>query len=95
MATKYFSSHRDIVIAAVFLIFNLDSNLVSGQILAQSESRTNRFQLNSNTEAIAKHDNLETELEFYPLNIIVPSDPVFKNEAMFDYHKFSANEKTI
>lgn len=44
---------------------------------------------------IVKHDDLETELEFYPFNMIVPSDPVIKNEVMFDYHKSYKQEKLL
>ncbi len=43
----------------------------------------------------AKHEDLETELEIYPFNIIVPEDPVIKNEAMFDYHKYDNSEMFI
>lgn len=57
-------------------------------------SNTNPSEKPSN-EAIVKHDNLETELEFYPFNMIVPSDPVIKNEAMFDYHRFSNSEHSL
>lgn len=42
-----------------------------------------------------KHEDLETELEIYPLNIVVPDDPVIKNEAMFDYHRYNNSEKLI
>lgn len=44
---------------------------------------------------IKKHEDLETELELYPLNMIHPRDPIVKNEAMFDYHRFSRNEKLL
>lgn len=44
---------------------------------------------------IRKHEDLETELELYPLNLIRPGDPVVKNEAMFDYHLYSNNEKLL
>ncbi len=44
---------------------------------------------------IRKHEDLETELELYPLNIIRPGDPVVKHEAMFDYHLYSNNEKLL
>ena len=42
-----------------------------------------------------KHKIVETELEMYPFNIVVPNDPVIKNEAMFDYHSYSNNEKFL
>jgi hypothetical protein len=47
------------------------------------------------TKEIVKHDALETELEFYPFNMIVPNDPVIKNEVMFDYHVFHKNDKFL
>ena len=31
---------------------------------------------------------LNAELEIYPINAVNPTDPVIKNEAMFDYHDF-------
>jgi len=46
-------------------------------------------------DEIIKHDALETEIEFYPFNMIVPSDPVVKNEVMFDYHRFNKSEKLL
>lgn len=42
-----------------------------------------------------KHKALETELELYPLNLIDLHDPVIKNEAMFDYHEFLAEDKLL
>ncbi|MCC6685156.1 MAG: hypothetical protein IT247_08800 [Bacteroidia bacterium] len=42
-----------------------------------------------------KHEDLETELEIYPFNMVVPDDPVIKNEAMFDYHKHSKSGKML
>ncbi len=42
-----------------------------------------------------KHQTLETELEIYPFNIVVPDDPVIKNEAMFDYHNLFKQEKFL
>jgi hypothetical protein len=62
---------------------------------AQTPSSTDDKNSEKNSAVIARHDNLETELEFYPFNIIIPSDPVIKNEAMFDYHKFSRTEKSL
>ena len=44
---------------------------------------------------LLKHENLETELELYPFNIVVPDDPVIKNEAMFDYHVETNDEKML
>jgi hypothetical protein len=94
MATRYFSSCSKVVIVVLLFICTFNSNEVSSQTLATTEHSHN-YVPTSTTEAIAKHDNLETELEFYPFNIVVPSDPVFKNEAMFDYHKFSSTEKSV
>src|SRR5687767_6497722 len=42
-----------------------------------------------------EHKDLETELEIYPFNIGVPSDPSVKNEAMFDYHLYSDDERFL
>lgn len=39
--------------------------------------------------------HLETELEFYPLNTIIPTEPVVKNEAMFDYHRFLKKDRLL
>jgi hypothetical protein len=81
---------RSLPLAALFNLLNLTS-------IAQPVTN-NVISLGSGSTvpgAIAKHDNLETELEFYPFNMIVPNDPVIKNEAMFDYHKFSKSENTL
>lgn len=39
--------------------------------------------------------HLETELEIYPFNIVVPTDPVVKNEAMFDYHRYLKKDRLL
>jgi hypothetical protein len=39
--------------------------------------------------------HLETELEIYPFNIVLPADPVIKNEAMFDYHRYLKHERLL
>lgn len=39
--------------------------------------------------------HLETELEIYPFNIVVPTDPVIKNEAMFDYHRYLKKDRLL
>jgi hypothetical protein len=41
------------------------------------------------------HRELEAELEVYPFNILVPAEPVIKNEVVIDYHRFSENEKWL
>jgi hypothetical protein len=67
--------------------------------LGQSKSEPSSFDqpLLSFSKAadIVRHDNLETEIEFYPLNLIVPNDPVVKNEVMFDYHRFNTSGKLL
>lgn len=75
----------------LFLLLGL-SSLTTGQTI---EGINNNFLVKESTEAIVKHDNLETELEFYPFNMIVPSDPVIKNEAMFDYHRFFNSDNLL
>lgn len=63
----------------------------------RSGMRCRSSAFNAEDDAIArkKHEDLETELEIYPFNIIKPGDPVIKNEAMFDYHLYSENEKLL
>lgn len=46
-------------------------------------------------QEVLKHEDLETELEFYPLNIVVPNDPVIKTEAMIDYHRHSSSGRFL
>jgi len=68
---------------------------VSGQGIERVASKNGLLPIILSAEATVKHGNLETELEFYPFNMIIPNDPVIKNEAMFDYHKFSPTEKYL
>jgi hypothetical protein len=42
-----------------------------------------------------KHENLETEMELYPLNMVIIDEPVIKSEAMFDYHQHSHTGKML
>ncbi len=83
------------IIPVLLACFTLVCSSINGQPIDGINSGGHPSSSNSTIESIVKHDNLETELEFYPFNLIVPSDPVIKNEAMFDYHKFTANEKSL
>lgn len=93
MATKSYSARNIFKSLSLAALLNLVNCVSSAQpvssisIFPGSEAAKN--------DAIVKHDNLETELEFYPFNMVVPNDPVIKNEAMFDYHKFSKSENTL
>ena len=74
--------------------------IISLNAIAQTSSESSAvidhpFSSESKITDIVKHDALETELEFYPFNIVVPSDPVIKNEAMFDYHVFHRQDKLL
>jgi hypothetical protein len=51
--------------------------------------------VNAGSRAHPKHKIVETELEIYPFNMVVPNDPVIKNEAMFDFHAYSDDEKFL
>ena len=89
---KQYTLHK----ALIYLICQL---LVNTTVVGQSESEGNSVPqpvVSSTTpKEIVKHDNLETEIEFYPFNLIVPSDPVVKNEVMFDYHRFHKQDKLL
>jgi len=66
------------------------------QLKSEGNQTTDRSLLPvGKTNEIVRHDNLETEIEFYPFNMIVPSDPVVKNEVMFDYHRFNYSGKLL
>ena len=74
--------------------------LISTRVLGQSKSENNPavdppLSTPTAVKEIVKHDALETELEFYPFNMVVPNDPVIKNEAMFDYHMFHNEGKLL
>lgn len=71
----------DFLIAILRSNLSLSFILTSLLIFACCEILRSQGELGRNP-----HESLETELELYPLNIVVPNDPVIKNEAMFDYH---------
>ena len=91
--SSWFAPSATDFLAIVTLLFLV---LTNSRLYSQTEDSIKRNDEHPpKIEEIVQHDNLETELEFYPLNLINPSDPVIKNEAMFDYHKFAKDEKTI
>ncbi len=72
---------------------------LQGRILAQEKTDHTEEPVSKTLTSIsdepAKHQDLETELEIYPFNIIIPDDPVIKNEAMFDYHVFYKEDRFL
>ena len=84
-------------------ILNLILIFVCNHSFAQtSEEKSEGTEISPTKEVVGlvkrkhpKHEDLETELEIYPLNLVVPSDPVIKNEAMFDYHRYNNTEKLV
>lgn len=81
------------ILAVFFLTFVLFKTY--GQTKADETGIDSHSFSTGNEKKIVKHDALETELEFYPFNMIVPSDPVIKNEAMFDYHVYHKDDKLL
>jgi hypothetical protein len=75
--------------AILFCLF-----VLSGQSMAQPKTDIRLTDTLFSKERV-KHEALETELEIYPFNMVVPNDPVIKNEAMFDYHLFFKKEKLL
>jgi len=89
---KQFFLHK--VQAFLLCQFVFSINLIGQSHSEDSTARQLQLSLSKSKE-IVKHDNLETEIEFYPFNMIVPSDPVIKNEVMFDYHRFHRQDKLL
>jgi hypothetical protein len=93
-----FIKGRSYVIFTIFLFYLSSLNNAISQPQEEQAPKPDPADTSMSETKIRKHPrhkNLETELEFYPFNLVVPNDPVIKNEAMIDYHAYSPNERFL
>ena len=83
------------VFIALFFNMTLFSQLNFGEVPKDKNGKIHTKEEEDAIRKQKKHKDLETELELYPVNLLNFRDPVIKNEAMFDYHLYSKNEKLL
>lgn len=88
-----------------FLLLSIAPLIISNEIIAQgkhTDSTLHPREWHEKIGEIAPEEphyvddgHLETEIEAYPFNVVVPNDPVVKNEVMINFHRFLKNDKYL